>query len=404
MGENKTVSRFIWLHPWQIPEQEAWLEDLARQGFGLEKLGGLRATFRRDKPANIRFRIDIFNSFSAAARERIDVYRQAGWHYAGNRWLMQFFYADEDAKVPDLHTDSQEHALTIKELKRGVTIRTNLTIFLSLLVFTFLLSSMLFPLTGNSLGFLLQDRAFHILGSLVIYGYITYINISAVIYLSRMVRMLQNNEPLVRNQDYKRAHFGNRNVTLVAFLLGAILTFAPIYHLTNIFTEQYPPFPSGEEVSVVRLHEIEGTRELVPDIQTVPGHGDIGNFLFESSGILVPRQYRARENATVPGKTWPDENAQYSPSLNSQLYVARSDFVAERLFNLMVESEERDLFRGAEPQLYYDRYGFEAIWILESQYYNQFIMLLEDQVMYLRYSGLEPLETVITLAYDKLAR
>lgn len=51
----------VWLNEWHLEEHEAWFEDMAKQGWKLEKFGYWIATFVESEPEEISYRVEIAN-------------------------------------------------------------------------------------------------------------------------------------------------------------------------------------------------------------------------------------------------------------------------------------------------------------------------------------------------------
>ena len=394
--ETNIVSRYVWFQPWHIPQQEAWLEDMAEEGLHLKEIGSVRAKFIRVQPAKQRYRIDIFNLRDPLAEERIAVYRQAGWHYAGNRWLMQFFRADCTAAVPEIHTDAQEQAYLIKQLYWQMVARAVLVVVLTFAGALILENAF----RGNPM-ILLEDNLLLLMGMVMLYIYYCYTNVSSVRHLPRLIKTLKLNQPLARNEDYMSTSRWHRRVTLVALVTSSFLVLLPpVVRLPGLFQQRYPPFPEGP-VPVVRLAEIDDMQGLTFDEYIIPGHGDIANFLVESTGIMVPQQYHSRETTTAAADE--DVNGTYAPSIENRVFVTRAPLIGASLFRMLVEKEQRNLLPNSHPEILTDSFNFDAIWFLENEHRVELIALLDHKVMYVRYFGVESLEAVMLNAYENLA-
>jgi len=104
---------------WDSGIMEAWLEDMAAQGWMVEECGSRIARFRREEPAQVRFRLEPFPKAETyeARQEREEVYRQLGWEIAAFLWNYQV-YVCRDPAAPELETDPVAAAWTWDRMLR----------------------------------------------------------------------------------------------------------------------------------------------------------------------------------------------------------------------------------------------------------------------------------------------
>lgn len=87
------------------------LEDMARQGWQLEKAGSVFWTYRRCKPAELRYAVVYFSKASqfdpeppAEQREFWELCKATGWELVTNRYQMQIFRNPAPDAIP-IETD-----------------------------------------------------------------------------------------------------------------------------------------------------------------------------------------------------------------------------------------------------------------------------------------------------------
>ena len=91
------------------------LEDMARQGWQLEKAGSVFWTYRRCKPAELRYAVVYFSKASqfdpeppAEQREFWELCKATGWELVTNRYQMQIFRNPAPDAIP-IETDPVVH-------------------------------------------------------------------------------------------------------------------------------------------------------------------------------------------------------------------------------------------------------------------------------------------------------
>ena len=102
MGKEKT--KYIPFGAYEYEYMEAWLEDLARNGWILKSMFSCFATFEENEPKELRYRI-IPNAAFKAKDEEISFYEENGWHFADCSRGLNVFYC-EDPQIPELFTDT----------------------------------------------------------------------------------------------------------------------------------------------------------------------------------------------------------------------------------------------------------------------------------------------------------
>lgn len=113
------MRRLIPDNRWDMGMMEGWLEDMAAEGWLLEKWGGYFATFERWEPRAIRFRLepDRYQTRQEQEAEE-EIYTQLGWRHLCVAGHFQIYYC-LDPEAPELQTDPvAESWLVEKMLKK----------------------------------------------------------------------------------------------------------------------------------------------------------------------------------------------------------------------------------------------------------------------------------------------
>lgn len=106
---------------------QSWLEDLAAEGLFLTDDGEFCGvfTFERQPPRQAAYRLDVaqkrklrfLDSGDELTDEEVELYRSMGWEYLA-RYGDFRIYRSMDRDAPELNTESQTHAMTIRLLKK----------------------------------------------------------------------------------------------------------------------------------------------------------------------------------------------------------------------------------------------------------------------------------------------
>lgn len=91
----------------EVAAIEAWLEDLARRGWRLEKMTLCFARFQRAEPADVRYRLDVLTDEKNEQEEELNAYYTAcGWARVTDFSAHEMaVFCAEDASATELHTD-----------------------------------------------------------------------------------------------------------------------------------------------------------------------------------------------------------------------------------------------------------------------------------------------------------
>lgn len=91
---------------------EEYLEQMAKQGWMLEKVGKITAKFRGIKPQPLKFYIDVFKEGGPLTPENTEealeyrnLCRESGWNYITSMDHLQFFYAKAGSSPVPIQTD-----------------------------------------------------------------------------------------------------------------------------------------------------------------------------------------------------------------------------------------------------------------------------------------------------------
>jgi hypothetical protein len=91
-NESNTQRKFKWFWAWQDDKEEAWLAEMARQGWHLLKVNGPGFyTFLEGKPGNYAYRLDFQSDRKLDRHEYLGLFADSGWEYLGNMSGWHYF-------------------------------------------------------------------------------------------------------------------------------------------------------------------------------------------------------------------------------------------------------------------------------------------------------------------------
>ena len=128
MDNNQIVKR-KWFWVWQDDKEEAWLSEMAAEGYHLEEIGFPgKYTFNAGEPANYVYRMDYQTSSGKERDSYLQLFEDSGWEHVGdmNGWIY-FRILAEKGETPDIFSDKES------KVKKYHRVMTYLIIFLPIL-------------------------------------------------------------------------------------------------------------------------------------------------------------------------------------------------------------------------------------------------------------------------------
>lgn len=123
---NKRVYRICPCNSWNIEAIQCWLEDMAAKGLFLEK-DGLHwkvFSFERKSPQKVKYRLDVAEKQKGrkdyeneVTSDEMELYRSMGWEYLVHYGDFNIYRSTQN-DAPELNTEPETHAITIKLLKK----------------------------------------------------------------------------------------------------------------------------------------------------------------------------------------------------------------------------------------------------------------------------------------------
>ncbi|ERK28890.1 DUF2812 domain-containing protein [Clostridium intestinale] len=114
MKEIKT--RYFTFEPYECLAVEEYLEIMAKQGWLLDTINRPFFRFKRIEPQNLRFYVDIPNVREDRLGDYIEYCKAAGWRYLDKLESNFIFYAEDNDKTIDIHTDQNEKFRVVSKM------------------------------------------------------------------------------------------------------------------------------------------------------------------------------------------------------------------------------------------------------------------------------------------------
>lgn len=182
-------------YPWYKPEEtERWLEEKARNGLFLSKGTVIRffAVFERQEPKAVRYRLAAPAGHSdgsgTPSGEEVGIAQEMGWTYTARDGEFAVYRCD-DTEAPELNTDPEVEAMSLKRIRRRGMIGLFSSIF-----WLVLLAGLI--TVGRVWLLLLMDRSGWMVLSVSLMGLIDLVvSAGKTFRLWKLYRRLKNGKP-----------------------------------------------------------------------------------------------------------------------------------------------------------------------------------------------------------------
>ena len=323
---------------WDVPGTEAWLTEMAAQGWHLGEAGFFLgfAWFEKGPAKSVRYRLaaaqkqpSAWNDADSPDEEQQDVAAALGWEYAGRRGQF-YIYRTEDAGARELSTDDAVQALSLKAVKKRKQ-SSLISAFIWLIVYP-----LIFSRGGIILKMLaLRTWLFLLLTAAVVWFFIDALR--GVIGLGRLQKSLQKGEEAPEKRRSRWRHPA-KNIAQAVLVIALICLFLCRWSDSVMDKGEIPLAENTAEMPFATILDLAGEGATGYKV-TMPSFSHVS----EWADILAPRSIDYAEQAMV---TRADGSV-----LDGGLYVyyheTAAPWIARLLAREYVRADRRD--RGWEP-------------------------------------------------------
>ncbi|WP_324824492.1 DUF2812 domain-containing protein [Sinanaerobacter sp. ZZT-01] len=382
---------------YQIGEHESWFRDMAKQGAHLEKMGVRFARFRKGKPEKMQYRVELFPGIEdPLGQQQKDFYKKYGWEFVTKYGKFCVYRSRDDENAPELHTDMEEQAHTIKELEKSLRGLTFFVLAMIVLIMVMILWMWMF---SNTL--ILDFVEGNAVQQMLVFALEIYVGATSLrswFSIRRLIDDLKSGHPINHYAPWKKRRYINFIITAFFILLiggGALLI--PGMQVTQV-TERNLPTVTDNSLPIIRLSEIEQDVRLerLEDSDT-SDEVDWQNYYRSEWALLADQKYESSEHGIIYEENWKDGSGIYSPTVHSKVIFLRSQKLAKPL------AKELLAYYGRPKELAYEKERFETrkdgrfdfLSIHVSDASLQVCAVKNNKVIFLSYYGYAKPETVI---------
>lgn len=371
---------------WRIGEHESWFSDIAKEGLHLRKVGSMFVHFIKEEPKETRYRIDAVHN-KEITLEQQQMYVESGWSYVTRYGMFSVFSSPVELNAPELHTDLEEQAYTLKALDKKIASSALWAAISTLLLIGLIYFSIFFNSTPTL--FLVEGETIQPL-TLFIIIYLAYSAIRAAVAIRSLRRKLKEGKAIDHAAPWKRMRNVNLIVSNVLIVIAIITAIIPYIQIALRETAEMPM--DSIDIPIVRLKDVEQNTQMGRYKPYMQDDIDRGNSYTYKWSILAPIQYEAEEKGIVNGQEWRDGSGVYSPSIHSQVYKIIFPSMSENLVDDLIE---RYVFEGNEKLLRLEHSGFDLLIVKEDDEKKEIFAAKGKGVMYVRYYGYADMKSLI---------
>jgi len=114
-AKTRRVFRVFWA--WNDDREEAWLREMARQGWHLRQAALVLFTFERGEAADVVYKLDYRRVAGEERGEYLGLFRAAGWEHVGEVANWHYFRTQaEVGSSPDIFSDTESRAAKYRRI------------------------------------------------------------------------------------------------------------------------------------------------------------------------------------------------------------------------------------------------------------------------------------------------
>lgn len=397
MKEKKTMLRRWWFNNAQCEQAEAWLNDLAAEGWQLVSIGSSFVKFRKCETGFFKYR--CMNGLEGApdAQELKEIYQQAGWSFINEIKDCLVFSAPMNTALPELHDKNTDTATEPKKPKVQILFGVGLLLVVLVSAVWFYLS------LGDSkrLTDFLLERNFRLVSvfiSLVV----------GLIYGIRFIYLISSKKCKTDNPAEEKTVYYQKTIRWSRIRYLAVLSLFILdisaSALDTVSNHRLDNLPPGH-YAVITISDMISTTT-----NTVSGNSK-PEYIFNHS-ILFPEQLELVQDADVECVSI-QEGKKYKPFIGYKSFRALTPWLARILAEQMVKthfyfhySDSQPLPADAHPlSASTDNKGSSGLW--RTTYYNglwhEIVAVQGNMVYYINYESDRTTDEIIDVLKERIA-
>lgn len=378
---SKIVRKLRPVDYWKIGENESWFQDMALKGLHLKKGGKLIATFEKDEPEDIRYRIDIYQGENTD-KEQKEFYAESGWDFVTDYNEFNVYKSPTKLNAPEIHTDPIEQAYTLKTIENKIVGLLGIFI-IAPITFLIMLYLMIFKDSTFSYGIL--DGGSLLIPLILLVGLRgLYDNGRSFLEIRKLRTELIEGKQINHKAPWRKRNQFNRIISYI--LLGIIVTFYIMSSKSIGYRNTIKLEDSKTNLPIVRLANIEQSPNF-----TITEKGS-RKWYYSKWNIFASIYYETYEDGEIKGEFWDDDSPRYGWKEKSEVYTPS---IMTETYKLITPKMSPGVFKGLIKDTIDNEFehikvensDFEMIEVYKSTRFIHVFAYKGKGVISVRYSG-----------------
>ena len=394
---SKSIYKFKPGSPWKIGVTESWLNAMAKKGLFIEKMGKYFATFKKDQPRDMYYRIELSEEKDELSEEQIRMYKTRGWTYITNYNIFHIFASPYEFNTTEVHIIPEEYAKVLKPFYKKAIIQ--LLISLAIL-FAFYVVIPIF-ITKRYVIVLVNMSFLDILSQVIIIS--TFINgLFEIVYISNLRKSLLQGTSVNHNAPWRFNYVSSIFISSCLILLATILITISFSSLFTGYADEKTIPDDISSMAIVRLKEVENPETLkktpAPDSEEV----DYERHYREEKTFFAPLQYTSHEFGSVMINSTTTYAKSHDTGINNEVYKVRFKFMAEELLFDLWKGDDGSRGEDTKPPILQDD-DLDLLIVYETNSGYEIFACKGKGIMHVNYFGQEDANKVISVIKEKLS-
>lgn len=379
---------------WCIGEHECWFSAMANEGLHLKKIGTIFAHFVKGKPEQMKYRIDALQN-KAITPEQEQMYAESGWFHVTTYGMFNVFSSSVELNAPELHTDPEEQAYTLKMLDKKLALNALVSVIATLVIIGLLFMT-LFIGSTPTLG-LVEGGMSPIFSIIMIY--VAYNAIQAAIAIRSLRKKLIDGKPINHSAPWKMKHKINLVLSTLILIWAMFAAILPYIQIVKMETQALPT--TSIDIPIVRLSDMEQNPEMERETMNNDKNFDRGNSYDYTWSLLAPYQYESHESGIISGQIWRDNSGTYSPSITNIVYKLAFPSMGKSIVDELIERYSS--WDSTREYVQMNHASFDLLIVHEEDAFKEIFATKGKGVMYVRYYGYGDLDRLITSTSEQIS-
>lgn len=390
---GKIIRRLRPREYWRIGEHENWFRGLAAEGFHLTKMGLTFVTFTEGEPKKTRYRIEVTKDKEISSEQK-EVYAERGWDYVTRSKNFNVFSSPEELKAPEIYPDPTEQAPSLKILEDKFKFDAISSIIASIVIFALIFIGWF--LRATPVLDLIEGNMIIQIAILLSLLRMIYQSVKALRYTTALRKDLLEGKSINHQAGWKKQ---GRIINIIINVIIFGILFLPLIQLATYKNHNLPE--ENANVPFIRLAEIEQNPNLIKDTDLQRNNINWASSYRSQWSLFAPIKYETNEEGLVPGKMWSDKSGQYSPSIYSEIYQLRHEFLAGSLTS---ELSKRYSWKGEKQFRKVENLNLDTLLVYEGEDEIKILAAKGKAVMYVSYYGFAEEGQLIESVIGKIAK